>query len=100
MPALLEPEAVQTLLQEVPEWKLGENTISRTFELANFPLAIAFVNKVADEAEKANHHPDIDIRWKSVRLALSTHSAGGLTSADFTLARKLDQVFGQLAGAA
>jgi 4a-hydroxytetrahydrobiopterin dehydratase len=89
MPALLEPEAVQTLLQEVPE----------TFELANFPLAIAFVNKVADEAEKANHHPDIDIRWKNVRLALSTHSAGGLTSADFTLARKLDQVFGQVASA-
>jgi 4a-hydroxytetrahydrobiopterin dehydratase len=100
MPALLEPEAVQTLLQEVPEWKLEENAISRTFELASFPLAIAFVNKVAEEAEKENHHPDIDIRWRKVRLALSTHSAGGLTSADFTLARKLDQVFGQVAAAA
>jgi len=99
MPALLEPEAVQTLLQEVPEWKLEENTISRAFELASFPLAITFVNKVAEEAEKANHHPDIDIRWKTVRLTLSTHSAGGLTSADFTLARKLDQVFGQVSGA-
>jgi 4a-hydroxytetrahydrobiopterin dehydratase len=98
MPALLEPEAVQTLMQEVPEWKLEENTISRTFELANFPLAIAFVGKVAEEAEKANHHPDIDIRWRTVRLALSTHSAGGLTSDDFTLARKLDQVFAQVAG--
>ena len=98
MPALLEPEAVQTLLQEVPEWKLEENTISRAFEFASFPLAIAFVNKVAEEAEKANHHPDIDIRWKRVRLTLSTHSAGGLTSADFTLARKLDQVSAQTAG--
>jgi len=98
MPALLEPEAVQTLLQEVPEWKLEENTICRTIDFASFPLAIDFVNKVAEEAEKANHHPDIDIRWKTVRLALSTHSAGGLTSADFTLARKLDQAFTQAPG--
>ena len=98
MPALLEPEAVQTLLPEVPDWKLEENAITRTFEFASFPLAIAFVNKVAEEAEKANHHPDIDIRWRKVRLALSTHSVGGLTSADFTLARKLDQVFDQFKG--
>jgi 4a-hydroxytetrahydrobiopterin dehydratase len=100
MPALLEPEAVQTLLQEVPQWKLEENTIARTFEFASFPLAIAFVDKVAEEAERANHHPDIDIRWKKVRLVLSTHSAGGLTSADFTLARKLDQVLEQVGGSA
>jgi 4a-hydroxytetrahydrobiopterin dehydratase len=99
MPALLEPEAVQTLMQEVPEWKLEENSISRAFELASFALAIGFVNKVAEEAEKANHHPDIDIRWKTVKLSLSTHSAGGLTSADFTLATKLDQVFAQSSGA-
>lgn len=95
MPALLEPEAVQTLLQEVPEWQLEENTIARTFEFTTFPLAIVFVDRVAEEAEKANHHPDIDIRWKKVRLVLSSHSAGGLTSDDFTLARKLDQVFSQ-----
>jgi 4a-hydroxytetrahydrobiopterin dehydratase len=98
MPALLEPEAVQTLLPEVPEWKLEENAITRSFEFTGFPLAVAFVNKVAEEAEKANHHPDIDIRWRKVRLELSTHSVGGLTSADFTLARKLDQIFTQFAG--
>ena len=98
MPALLEPEAVQTLLPEVPDWKLEENAISRIFEFASFALAISFVDKVAEEAEKANHHPDIDIRWRNVRLALSTHSVGGLTSADFTLARKLDQVFHQFKG--
>jgi 4a-hydroxytetrahydrobiopterin dehydratase len=100
MPALLEPEAVQTLMPEVPEWKLEENSISRAFELASFPLAIAFVNKVAEEAERANHHPDIDIRWRTVKLSLSTHSAGGLTSADFTLATKLDQIFAQASQAA
>jgi 4a-hydroxytetrahydrobiopterin dehydratase len=98
MPALLEPEAVRTLLQEVPEWKLEENAIIRVGEFPSFPVAVAFVNKVAEEAEKANHHPDIDIRWRTVRLSLSTHSAGGLTSADFTLARKLDQFFGQFTG--
>jgi 4a-hydroxytetrahydrobiopterin dehydratase len=98
MPALLEPEAVQTLLQEVPEWKLEANAITRVFEFSSFPEAIAFVNKVAEEAEKANHHPDIDIRWRTVRLALSTHSVGGLTSADFTLARKLDQLYAQFKG--
>ena len=99
MPALLEPEAVQTLLQEVPEWKLEENAITRVFDFGSFPVAIAFVNKVAEEAEKENHHPDIDIRWRTVRLSVSTHSAGGLTSADFTLATKLDQLFGQFRGA-
>jgi 4a-hydroxytetrahydrobiopterin dehydratase len=96
MPALLNTEAVQNLLQEVPEWKLEEDAIVRSFELPSFPAAVAFVNKVAEEAEKANHHPDIDIRWRTVKLTLSTHSAGGLTSADFMLARKLDQVFVQL----
>jgi 4a-hydroxytetrahydrobiopterin dehydratase len=96
MPALLNTEAVQNLLQEVPEWKLEEDAIVRSFQLPSFPDAIAFVNKVAEEAERANHHPDIDIRWRTVKLTLSTHSAGGLTSADFTLARKLDQVFAQL----
>jgi 4a-hydroxytetrahydrobiopterin dehydratase len=100
MPALLEPEAVQTLMQEVPEWKLEENSSSRAFKFASFPLAIAFVNKVAEEAERANHHPDIDIRWRTVKLLLSSHSAGGLTSADFTLATKLDQIFAQASQAA
>ena len=95
MPALLDPEAVQTLLQEVPEWQLEENAIVRSFSFSSFPDAIFFVSRVAEEAERANHHPDIDIRWRTVRLLLSTHSARGLTSADFTLARKLDQVFSQ-----
>jgi 4a-hydroxytetrahydrobiopterin dehydratase len=96
MPALLSTEAVQNLLQEVPEWKLEEDSIVRSFQLSSFPAAIAFVNKVAEEAEKANHHPDIDIRWRTVTLTLSTHSEGGLTSADFMLARKSDHVFAQL----
>lgn len=92
MPALLEPEAVQRLLAEVPDWKLEGNTIARTFQFENFLLAIDFVNKVANEAESMNHHPDIDIRWNKVKLELATHSAGGLTDIDFTLARKIDRL--------
>jgi 4a-hydroxytetrahydrobiopterin dehydratase len=92
MPALLEPEAVQRLLAEVPDWKLEGNTIARTFQFENFLLAIDFVNNVANEAESMNHHPDIDIRWNKVKLELATHSAGGLTDIDFTLARKIDRL--------
>ena len=92
MPVLLEPEAVQRLLGEVPDWRLDGNTIARTFQFENFSGAIDFVNKVAGEAESMDHHPDIDIRWNKVRLTLATHSAGGLTDADFTLARRIDRL--------
>jgi 4a-hydroxytetrahydrobiopterin dehydratase len=92
MPELLNPEAIQTLLMEIPEWKLEGDTISRTIEFPSFLEAVDAVNKIAREAEAMDHHPDIDIRWRTVRLALSTHSAGGLTTLDFQLAKKLDQL--------
>ncbi len=92
MPALLEPEAVHQLLAEVPEWSLEGDTIKRTFQFKDFAAAIDFVNKVAGTAETLNHHPDIDIRWNKVRLVLATHSAGGLTDLDFTLARRIDRL--------
>jgi 4a-hydroxytetrahydrobiopterin dehydratase len=92
MPELLNPEAIQTLLMEIPEWKLEGDTISRTVEFPGFLEAVDAVNKIAREAEALDHHPDIDIRWRTVRLALSTHSAGGLTTLDFQLAKKLDQL--------
>jgi 4a-hydroxytetrahydrobiopterin dehydratase len=92
MPELLKPEAVQTMLMEIPQWKLEENLISRTVKLPTFLEAVDAVNRIAREAESMDHHPDIDIRWRTVRLALTTHSAGGLTSLDFQLARKIDQL--------
>jgi 4a-hydroxytetrahydrobiopterin dehydratase len=92
MPQLLRPEAVENLLSEVPNWKLQENSIERTFKFSGFQEAIDFVNRVAQEAENMNHHPDIDIRWNKVKLVLSTHSAGGLTNNDFMLATKLDKL--------
>jgi 4a-hydroxytetrahydrobiopterin dehydratase len=94
MAELLKPEAVQVLLEEVPEWKLSDNSIERTLTFDGFPAAIEFVIRLATEAEEMNHHPDIDIRWNKVKLVLSTHSAGGLTDQDFLLARKIDKLKG------
>jgi 4a-hydroxytetrahydrobiopterin dehydratase len=92
MPQLLLSEGVRTLLSELPSWKLIGDRIERIVQLDGFPQAIEFVNRVAAVAEELNHHPDIDIRWNKVRLVSSTHSAGGLTESDFTLARKIDKL--------
>ena len=92
MPELLNPEAIQTLLMEIPKWELAGDMISRTVEFPSFLEAVDAVNNIAREAEAMDHHPDIDIRWRTVWLTLSTHSAGGLTTLDFQLAKKLDQL--------
>ena len=81
---------IKTALATVPEWKLQGGAIVRTFQFKDFPAAINFVNAAAEPAEKAWHHPDIDIRWNRVTLTLTTHDAGGLTEKDFELARKFD----------
>lgn len=86
----LTPAEIKSALQTLPAWRKTGSTIARTFEFADFVSAIKFVNAVARAAEKANHHPDIDIRWNKVTLALSTHDAGGLTAKDFTLAARFD----------
>ena len=77
-------------LQSLKDWRLDNGEIVRTFEFHDFVAALAFVNEVGKLAESAGHHPDIDIRWNKVRLALVTHDAGGLTAADFDLAAKID----------
>jgi 4a-hydroxytetrahydrobiopterin dehydratase len=76
---------IKAALVAVPDWKKTGSTIARTFQFKTFPAAIKFVNDVARSAEKANHHPDIDIRWNKVKLALTTHDAGGLTENDFKM---------------
>ncbi len=73
------------------EWARAGDAIVREWKLADFSAAIAFVNRVAELAEAANHHPDILVHgWNRVRLELSTHSEGGLTGADFALAGQID----------
>jgi 4a-hydroxytetrahydrobiopterin dehydratase len=88
----LTPSAIRSALPSVPKWTKRGAILSRTFEFKDFPAAIRFVNAVAKLAEKAWHHPDIDIRWNKVTLALTTHDEGGLTEKDFTLAAKFDHV--------
>jgi len=74
-------------LSAVPGWIREGRVISRAFEFQDFPQAMKFVNAVAELAEQAQHHPDIDVRWNKVVLALTTHDAGGLTEKDYALAR-------------
>jgi 4a-hydroxytetrahydrobiopterin dehydratase len=88
--ALLSDGEVTEKLVSVPDWQLEGKNIERDLVFADFVAAMAFVNRVAEEAEKANHHPDIDIRWNKVHLALSSHDAGGLTGRDFKLAAVID----------
>ena len=90
MPTLLtEPEIAQKLKQTT-DWKRRQQNISRKYTFSGFIAAMAFVNHVADLAEKMDHHPDILIQYKKVTLTLSTHSAGGLTDLDFKLAKNID----------
>jgi 4a-hydroxytetrahydrobiopterin dehydratase len=89
--ATLSDSEIQARLADRPGWQLSDGAIEREWKLADFPAAIAFVNRVADLAEQANHHPDILLHgWNRVRLTLSTHSEGGLTDADFNLASRID----------
>jgi 4a-hydroxytetrahydrobiopterin dehydratase len=88
----LEASQITSALATVPDWNRQGDTISRTFQFKDFPAAVKFVDAVAELAEQAWHHPDIDIRWNKVTLALTTHDAGGLTQRDFGLARQFDQL--------
>jgi 4a-hydroxytetrahydrobiopterin dehydratase len=73
-------------------WERQGDQIRAKFELASFPDAIAFVVRVGFLAEAADHHPDLDIRWRTVHVALSTHDAGGITQKDLDLAAQIDAV--------
>jgi 4a-hydroxytetrahydrobiopterin dehydratase len=87
---LLPDDDVQAFVASHDEWSVTDGQITRTFEFADFNESMGFVTRVAMEAEKANHHPDIDIRWNKVTLTLSTHSEGGLTEKDLELASTSD----------
>jgi 4a-hydroxytetrahydrobiopterin dehydratase len=87
---LLTSEALETFLVKHRQWSNTKEGLRRTFQFDDFRAAMAFVNKVADAAEAANHHPDIDIRYNKVTLTLITHDAGGLTPRDTQLAKEAD----------
>ena len=81
---------IRTALKELSSWRKKGAIIARTYQFKDFVAAIRFVEAVAQRAEKAWHHPDIEIRWNKVTLALTTHDQGGLTEKDFALAKQFD----------
>lgn len=91
MADLLTDQEITERLGQRPGWSRDGDTIARDYELEDFATAIAFVNAVAEQAEDADHHPDILVHgWNKVRLTITNHSAGGLTPADFDLAGEID----------
>ena len=91
--ALLGDAEIERGLSGLDGWSRAGAAIERNFEFTDFAAAMAFVNRVAEAAEAANHHPDILVHgWNKVRLTLSTHSEGGITAADLALAAKASEL--------
>ena len=89
MSRLLDSEEITRQLQDLPDWKQDGDEIAADFTFGDFGEAMVFVNRVAELAEDANHHPDIDIRWNKVHLVLTSHDSGGLTQRDIEMAHQL-----------
>jgi len=92
MPQLLSDEEVGKALGRLRNWRRDDGAFVREVELTSFPQAIQVVNRVAEIAENDNHHPDIDIRWRTLTFRCVTHSEGGITALDVSLAEEIDGV--------
>jgi 4a-hydroxytetrahydrobiopterin dehydratase len=92
MPDALDTDALEQALSTLDGWHDDGTAIRRSVELPSFRTAIQVVDQVADVAEELDHHPDIDIRWRTVTFACVTHSAGGVTDRDITLAGRIDEI--------
>ena len=91
MPERLDDDAIAGRLSGLSDWSHDASEIRKEYRCGSFADAIAFVVRIGFLAEAANHHPDIDVRWRTVTVALSTHDAGGLTELDFDLAARIDE---------
>jgi 4a-hydroxytetrahydrobiopterin dehydratase len=91
----LADDLITELLAQTPGWELSGSQIERTYRFANFVEAMKFANRITGIAEEQNHHPDLHISWGKVRVELSTHSAGGLTTNDFIVAAKINKIWDQ-----
>lgn len=92
--ALVSTTEIEAFLDQHREWSQVGSEITKTYQLADFNESMGFVTRVAMMAEKADHHPDINISWNKVTLTLSTHSQGGLTALDLDLAHRCDALAG------
>ena len=88
--AKLTQSELERALRELPDWAEKHGQISKTYRHASFSEAILFVNAAAQLAELMNHHPDIDIRYSNITIALVTHDEGGVTAKDVALARQIE----------
>ncbi len=100
MADLLSADAVASAVAKLDGWSGGTASISRTVSLPTFLAAINVVDRVAVVAEDMDHHPDIDIRWRKLTFTCATHSAGGVTDRDLTLARRIDEIVADASGPA
>ena len=91
-PVRLTDADVESALAGLPGWERSGDEIVKVFERPSFADAIAFVVRVGFLAESTDHHPDLDVRWRRVRVALTTHDAGGLTALDVDLARRIEEL--------
>ena len=91
MADLLDDAAISAALDDLPGWERDGDALVRTAKLPSFPAAITVVDRVAEIAEERNHHPDIDIRWRTLLFRCSTHSAGGITALDIDLAHAISE---------
>lgn len=89
MPPRLDKDTVTAALADLPDWRSFDDSLHASFDAPDFPTAIALVERIGGVAEELNHHPDIDIRWKKVKCTLSTHSEGGITKYDLSLAQRI-----------
>jgi 4a-hydroxytetrahydrobiopterin dehydratase len=88
--AVMDDNEISQALESFPHWRCEDGTITRAVEAPSFLAGIELVGVVGRAAEAADHHPDIDIRWRTVTFTLSTHSEGGVTAQDFALAQEID----------
>ena len=91
-PPRLSPDELSAALEDLPLWSGGTAGLRRTVELPSFRDAVSAVVAIADVAEEMDHHPDIDLRWRTLHLTLVSHSAGGVTDLDLRLARRIDEI--------
>ena len=91
----LSANELKQAMSQLDGWSVEDETLVKTLRFSTFPDGIAFVNRVADLAEDVGHHPDIDIRYSTVILRLSTHDEGGITAKDTSLARRINMLSGQ-----
>lgn len=95
-PQRISDNDLNTMLSELTGWSLEAGELVRTFSFKDFMASMKFVNSIAEVAEDAGHHPDIDIRYNRVRLGLVTHDAGGITTNDISMAKRINELAAEI----